>query len=110
MRPGKVVQYDTPLRILSTPADDFVTELTGAGDVLRRLSLLDVGSAMLPANGASPTLALGAAATLHPRESLRDALGQLLSSGAEALPVVDERGSHVGTIDMAAIRRLTHPE
>jgi osmoprotectant transport system ATP-binding protein len=110
MRAGKVVQYDTPLRILSAPADDFVAELTGAGDVLRRLSLLDVGSAMLPANGASPIPPPAAAATLHPRDSLRDALGLLLGSGAEALPVTDEQGRQVGTIDMAAIRRLTHPE
>jgi osmoprotectant transport system ATP-binding protein len=108
MRAGKVVQYDTPLRILSAPADDFVAELTGAGDVLRRLSLLPVEPAMRPTNGASPVPDGGP--TLHPRDSLRDALGLLLGSGAEALPVVDEQGRVVGTIDMAAIRRLTHPE
>ena len=108
MRAGKVVQYDTPLRILSSPADDFVAELTGAGDVLRRLSLLPVEPAMRPTNGASPVQDDGP--TLHPRDSLRDALGLLLGSGAEALAVVDEQGRVVGTIDMAAIRRLTHPE
>src|SRR5438093_6536893 len=42
MREGKVVQYDTPLNILSAPADSFVAQLIGAKDVLRRLSLLDV--------------------------------------------------------------------
>src|SRR4051812_17988214 len=46
MREGHVVQYDTPLNILSAPADSFVAELVGAGDVLRRLSLLDVQHAM----------------------------------------------------------------
>jgi osmoprotectant transport system ATP-binding protein len=108
MRAGKVVQYDTPLRILSSPADPFVAELTGAGDVLRRLSLLDVEAAMLPANGANPP-GIGPT-TLRVRDSLRDALGLLLGSGSETLPVADEQGNRVGTIDMAAIRRLTHPE
>ena len=108
MRTGKVVQYDTPLRILTSPADDFVAELTGAGDVLRRLSLLTVDSAMLPANGTGPTP--GGQLLLQTNDSLRDALGLLLSSGAEALPVVDGHGRRVGTIDMAAIRRWTHPE
>src|SRR5437764_7463374 len=49
MRRGKVVQYDTPLHILSAPADEFVANLVGAEDVLRRLSLLSAESAMLPA-------------------------------------------------------------
>ncbi len=108
MRAGKVVQYDTPLRILSSPADDFVAELTGAGDVLRRLSLLNVESAMRPTDGDGP--APHGRVTLQARDSLRHALGLLLGSGAEALTVVDEQGRRVGTIDMAAIRRLTHPD
>ncbi len=48
MRLGKVVQYDTPLHILTRPADDFVANLMGAEDVLRRLSLLSVQSVMVP--------------------------------------------------------------
>src|SRR5437764_5549203 len=48
MRLGKVVQYDTPLNILSAPADSFVAELVGAEDVLRRLSLITVQSVMTP--------------------------------------------------------------
>ncbi|MDQ5826674.1 MAG: ABC transporter ATP-binding protein [Chloroflexota bacterium] len=106
IRAGKVLQYDTPLRILSSPADEFVAELTGAGDVLRRLSLLSVESVMRPANGASP--APEGAGTIHTRDSIRDALGLLLGSGSEALSVVDEQGHRVGSIDMAAIQRLTH--
>lgn len=107
IRAGKVLQYDTPLRILSTPADDFVAELTGAGDVLRRLSLLSVESVMRPANEASPMS--DGKSTIHTHDSVRDALGLLLGSGSEALSVVDEQGRRVGSIDMAAIRRLTHP-
>src|SRR3954451_2378705 len=46
MRAGTIVQYDTPLRIITHPHDTFVRDLTGANDVLRRLSLLSVRDAL----------------------------------------------------------------
>jgi osmoprotectant transport system ATP-binding protein len=107
MREGKVVQYDTPLNILSAPADDFVAELVGAGDVLRRLSLISVGSVMEPIGGAQlnkngPAVEIEA--------SLRDALGLLLSSNSNMLVVKDERGKPVGVVDLANIRETTRAE
>ena len=107
MRDGRVVQYDTPLRIVMEPADAFVSELVGAGDVLRRLSLLPVSAAMgplAPLGPGTPTVARSA--------HLRDALGALLESRAEQLTVTDEDVRPVGTIDLAAIQRLSmpHPE
>ncbi len=106
MRAGKVLQYDTPLHILSAPADEFVADLTGSGDVLRRLSLLNIDLAMLPIQVAPannyPTVRSG--------ESLRDALNLLLGEASDVLSVVDEQGRPVGTIDMAAIRRMVHGE
>lgn len=102
MRMGKVVQYDTPLGILSNPSDSFVSDLVGASDVLRRLSLLPVHSVMQPSNerhNNGPTLSMNG--------SLRDALGLLLKSGADALSIVDEQGRCVGALDLAAIRKAT---
>ena len=49
MREGRVVQYDTPPRIIMAPADVFVADLVGADDVLRRLSLISVGGGAPPA-------------------------------------------------------------
>jgi osmoprotectant transport system ATP-binding protein len=104
MRRGKVVQYDTPLHILSAPADEFVANLVGADDVLRRLSLLTVESAMLPA-----TLpALRSAPHISPHSSLREALNLLLGSGCDTLDVVNETGEIVGIINLDAIRRAIH--
>src|SRR5690242_3787249 len=40
MRAGTIVQYDTPLGIITQPRDKFVRDLTGADDMLRRLSLI----------------------------------------------------------------------
>ena len=108
MRLGKVVQYNTPLHILTAPADDFVANLTGAGDVLRRLSLLSVEPVMQRTNGATPML--DGLPTLGARSSLREALGLLLTSGSDTILVRDEQGLPVGTLDMASIRRMTHVE
>src|SRR5438477_3170061 len=67
MREGKVVQYDTPLNILTAPADDFVADLVGAEDVLRRLSLIPVGAVMRLAAKGLPSKD---GATLEPTSSL----------------------------------------
>ena len=102
MHMGKVVQYDTPLSILSNPVDSFVADLVGASDVLRRLSLLPAHSVMQP-----PTERHDTGPTLSMNGSMRDALGLLLKSGADALSVVDEQGRCVGALDLAAIRKAT---
>jgi osmoprotectant transport system ATP-binding protein len=101
MRSGRVVQYDAPLAMLTAPADDFVRELLGTDDVLRRLGLLPVSSAMSPSDGAphdGPALA--------PDQTLRDALSALLASSAVSLPVVED-GRTVGVITLEALREYS---
>ncbi len=44
MRQGKIVQFDTPLNILTRPVDAFVGQLVDSDDILRQLSLIKVGS------------------------------------------------------------------
>src|SRR5436190_4649469 len=44
LRAGKVVQYDTPERILARPADAFVEQFVGGDRSLKRLALLTVGA------------------------------------------------------------------
>lgn len=104
MREGKVVQYDTPLHILSAPADDFVAELVGSGDVLRRLSLIDVQSYMTP----SPDGVAAAKNTVAPGDDLRKALGLILDQGTEAIAVTSEDSKPLGRITIADIRRAIH--
>ncbi|MCT2593562.1 ATP-binding cassette domain-containing protein [Streptomyces sp. N2-109] len=45
---GRVLQYDTPERILADPAEGFVTEFIGSGASVRRLSLTRLESVVLP--------------------------------------------------------------
>ncbi|CAA9537933.1 MAG: ABC transporter, ATP-binding protein (cluster 13, osmolytes) [uncultured Thermomicrobiales bacterium] len=109
MRDGLVVQHGPPLEVVTTPADAFVAELVGADDVLRRLSLLPVGSAMRPldrANGATGA-ALPAGPTVTRSAALRDALGTLLESHEDHLTVVDEDARPIGTIDLETIQAVS---
>jgi osmoprotectant transport system ATP-binding protein len=96
MRAGKVVQYDDPLRIVMHPADDFVSDLVGAGDILRRLSLVPVRAAYVASRPTSPL------PRIRIDDDLRTALALLLERQAGELEVVDD-DRVVGTLDMRAI-------
>ena len=96
MREGKVVQYDTPLAILSTPATAYVEQLLDTRDVVRRLSLLRVRDAMTSQEGA-------AAGDIGENDTLRESLGAFLS-GAERLSVKRD-GRAIGTLSFDDVRR-----
>jgi osmoprotectant transport system ATP-binding protein len=100
MRAGRIVQADTPLAILSRPADDEVRQLVGGDDVLRRLSLVRAEAAMVP--GRAPIEELPA---LDMRADLREALALLLASDAPALAITRE-GAAVGTLGLAQIQAV----
>jgi osmoprotectant transport system ATP-binding protein len=104
MKDGEVVQYDTPLNILTHPANEFVVTLTGAKDVLRRLSLQPAATIMRPWDGRSTPNP--SAPRIGPTTNLREALSLLISSQSEELEVVDEEGSLVGCLSLEAIREL----
>ncbi len=103
---GKVVQYDSPLKIVMTPANEFVADLVGADDVLRRLSLVSVAAAMQPLAG---EVVLAEAPTVPHSARMRTALGTLLESGAPRLLVVDDDAAPVGTLDLRAIQDASVP-
>jgi osmoprotectant transport system ATP-binding protein len=113
MRAGMIVQYDTPLNIITQPRDKFVRDLTGADDMLRRLSLISVRDALATRGHANAVAATNgppgppAQATLSPDDNLRDALSQLLHAGAEALPVVDPQGVWLGELSFEDLRALS---
>jgi osmoprotectant transport system ATP-binding protein len=106
MREGRVVQFDTPLNVIMHPADQFVADLVGADDILRRISLVSVAAAMVE---------LGPDAEIGPHEPaielpmrVRAALNLLLESGAPRL-IVRDAGQPVGYLDLAAIQAASVP-
>jgi len=106
MRDGKVVQHDVPGRIVLEPADEFVSSLLGSGDVLRRLSLIPVGSMLTPLGQPLPT----DLPRISRSSNLRSALAQLLESDSSALLVLDDEDKPVGTVTLDAIRQRSHPD
>ncbi|GAB4208253.1 MAG: hypothetical protein OHK0022_37570 [Roseiflexaceae bacterium] len=108
MRAGKIVQFDTPLNIITRPADTFVQELLGTEDMLRRLSLLRVGAVLASLDEARAALLNRTTprelATISQNDDLRSALSLLLGSGADTLTVVDGDGQPVGQISFADMR------
>jgi osmoprotectant transport system ATP-binding protein len=98
MQSGRIEQFDTPLQIMTNPASQFVADLVGTRDVLRRLSLVSVRDIMStePAAPGVPEIRASADA--------REALGLLLESSNSCLRVIDGDGAAIGSLDLAGVR------
>jgi osmoprotectant transport system ATP-binding protein len=103
LRAGEVAQYGSPCELLSNPANTFVSELMGADDRVRQLSLLRVDTIMAPlppgqaAGAPDPRLTLSAAA------SVSEALSLLLRPGVERI-FVEVDGKPAGQLSLEQIR------
>ena len=102
MSAGQLLQYDRPAVLLTRPAAEFVARMTGLADrALRLLSLVTAGEAALPGASDGPVVA--------PTTSLREALSELLWSGADSARVVDADGTVRGRLTVSAILARGRP-
>ncbi|WP_432844120.1 ABC transporter ATP-binding protein [Dactylosporangium sp. CA-092794] len=100
---SRVVQYDTPERILAAPADDYVAGFRGSDAALQRLGLSTVDDATLePDDAAAPD----DAPEVTPSTSLKEALDRLVGSPRPHLLVRDEGGAVRGRLTFDAIRAV----
>lgn len=97
MKDGRLVQYDTPDRLLAAPADDFVADFVGADRALRRLSLVQARDAVEPGVADGGLTLLGSL-------SVREVLSALLAEGRDAATITGEDRTPLGQITLAAIR------
>ncbi|MDR7522864.1 MAG: ABC transporter ATP-binding protein [Armatimonadota bacterium] len=107
MRQGRIVQFDTPLAIISRPRDQFVRQLLTSDDVLRHLSLIPVRAALGAPDRPPAHPGAGSrsgSASVRAADSLRTALSLLLQSGEAALTVVGDGGVPVGRLTFEDIR------
>jgi osmoprotectant transport system ATP-binding protein len=110
MRTGAVVQYDTPLAIVTQPRDAFVQELVGTEDILRFLSLLTVGDVLAEQardGSADGVYYAHEPVTVRADDDLRGVLARMLRSGADSLAVVGSDGQPLGRISFADIHAAT---
>ena len=102
MSQGQLLQYDAPDRLLTRPADPFVSRLTGTADrSLRLLSLTTAGEVAEP--GAIEGL------TVPARASLREVLSDLVWGGVAAATVLKADGTPAGRVTLAAILARGRP-
>lgn len=94
---GRLVQYDTPDRLLAAPANDFVADFVGADRALRRLSLVRATEAVEPGEAADGFALPGSL-------SVREVLSALLAKGRDAATIRAEDGTALGQITLAGIR------
>jgi osmoprotectant transport system ATP-binding protein len=98
LRDGRVLQYDTPARLLAHPCDAFVESFVGSDRALKRLALMEVAAYVQPLVTSSEGRRIGL------RASLRDALAMLLEGGGQPLVVVDADGGIQGALTLDTIR------
>jgi osmoprotectant transport system ATP-binding protein len=97
LKDGRLVQYDTPDRLLAAPANDFVADFVGADRALRRLSLVRATEAVERGEAADGFALPGSL-------SLREVLSALLAEGRDAATIRAEDGAALGQITLAGIR------
>ena len=97
MNAGRIVQADTPLRLLSQPATPYVERLLDTHDAVRRLGLIPARDAAQPPDGRATQGGIDGTRTL------RDALSAFLE-GVDRLAVTDD-GRPIGTIGFDDVRR-----
>jgi osmoprotectant transport system ATP-binding protein len=94
---GHLEQYDTPARLLGSPATPFVEEFLGPDRAEKRLAVLpiDPSSLVKEDGGGGPDVPAGA--------MLSDALSTMLLAETDRVRVVDAKGGYVGTLTVGAI-------
>ncbi|MFJ9542752.1 ABC transporter ATP-binding protein [Streptomyces sp. NPDC101225] len=94
---SRIVQYDTPARILAAPADDYVRSFIGGQAAIKRLGLIKAGDLALLSAGSAPLPSVAADATL------RDALDAIVAHRAQRIAVLDAEGAVRGELDFDTI-------
>ena len=96
MSQGRLLQYDRPTKLITHPADPFVSQLTGSSDrSLKLLSLTTAGEAAEPGLADGPKVPASA--------TLREVLAELLWSGATAAQVLGPDRVVIGRLELASI-------
>ncbi|MEZ4507704.1 MAG: hypothetical protein R2848_18065 [Thermomicrobiales bacterium] len=102
MREGRIVQAGDPLEIVTDPADRFVSDLVGASDALRRLSLIEAGAV-------GRSLGFGAIPPEHVAPAVADVrtvFATMLDLGVTTIGLTDADGALVAQLDLDTVREI----
>ncbi|MEH7342361.1 ABC transporter ATP-binding protein [Bacillus sp. JJ1532] len=100
MNEGVIQQYDTPLNIITNPANSFVSELVHSEDVVQHLSLMRADHVMVPLTD-----------TIDPQEvkvdqaeNLKSVLSHILQAQSDSVIVTAEDQTPIGRITLAELK------
>lgn len=101
MNQGVIQQYDTPLNIVTRPANEFVSKLVHSEDVLQHLGLMKAEHVMAPISSvtAEPGITVGR------DENLKTVLMHILGGQFDTVTVVDDNRTPVGHIALQELKR-----
>jgi osmoprotectant transport system ATP-binding protein len=100
MNEGVIQQFDTPLQILTNPANDFVKQLVKSDDVIQKLGLIRAESVMLALNGEIADQSI----LVQKQDTLKTVLTKILEQDSSVAVVVDEQQNPIGTITLDQLK------
>jgi osmoprotectant transport system ATP-binding protein len=100
MRDGKLIQFESPVKLLNAPADGFVAELLNIEDRIRQISLITLEDIMEPVPSPVPDHGI----TIDCNQSVREALSLLLTPDTQSLLVIED-GQQVGWVTLETIQK-----
>ena len=105
---GKLVQFGSPVDLLTHPANDFVRKLAGADNTLRQLEYLPVLNAIDQRPEAVSSAHWGDVPTCQSNATLLTAMLQLLQSNAPALLVVNSNEDTQKPLGYVTLDSINH--
>lgn len=103
MNEGVIQQYDTPLNIITRPANEFVSELVHSDDVIQHLGLITAEQAMASLSGQDVHVS-ETAVNVPQTENLKNVLQLLLKGANEIIVTSDDSNEPIGLITMDELK------
>lgn len=100
MNEGVIQQFDTPLNIITNPANAFVSELVHSDDVVQHLSLIKADQVMVPGSGELDSNE----SRVRRDDSLQNVLTKILRGDRDSVVVTSDDGTPIGRITLAEIK------
>jgi osmoprotectant transport system ATP-binding protein len=106
---SRIVQYDTPVRLLAAPADTYVSSFIGSTPHLKQLALATVADVAL-SPGPDPVTVAEGQPFVDSTATLRDAMDLIIKYDGAPVAVRDTEGAITGLLSFQDVCRALRPQ